>query len=83
MDDDTIRPWMERAGSLEGISLCPETAICLAALEGAVRGGQVDPDEDVVVFNTGAAQKYVEVLRRELPRLDRSQPDWDRVARGA
>ncbi len=29
--------------------------------------GLVGPDERVVLFNTGAAQKYVELLEVELP----------------
>ena len=49
------------ATSLEGISLCPETAVCLDVLEMLVQQGQVKRDEEVVVFNTGAAQKYPEV----------------------
>ena len=38
-------------------------------------------DETVVVFNTGAAQKYVEVLRRKLPRLDPDSLDWAELGR--
>jgi hypothetical protein len=35
----------------------------------------------VVVFNTGAAQKYVECLPADLPRLARGEePDWDALA---
>ncbi len=62
-----IEPWMRRASALEGIALCPETAACLVALERMVREGTVDRDEEVVVFNTGAAQKYVELLGRAVP----------------
>ena len=29
------------------------------------------PDEEVVVFNTGAAQKYSEAVPLDLPRLDK------------
>ena len=32
------------------------------------------PDEPVVLFNTGAAQKYPEAAHIELPRIDLSQP---------
>lgn len=58
----TIKPWMRKACSLEGISLCPETAVCLEVLTGLVKEGKVKPDEKIVVFNTGAAQKYLECL---------------------
>ena len=48
-----------------------------SALAATVGDGRVGKDAEVVVFNTGAAQKYVEVLRRELPRLRRAAVDWD------
>ena len=75
-------PWMRRASRLEGVSLCPETAACLAALARLVKEGRVAPDEEVVVFNTGAAQKYVEAMECELPSLpsDPAQVDWRSVA---
>ena len=69
--------WTRRAAALEGISLCPEAAACLAVLDELVREGAIGRDEEVVVFNTGAAQKYVEALETELPRLARGEtPPW-------
>jgi threonine synthase len=68
--EDAIRPWMVRASSAEGISVCPETAVCFDVLEKLVAAGEVRPDETVVVFNTGAAPKYLEALPVELPLLD-------------
>jgi hypothetical protein len=35
-----------------------------------VRNGEVQPDEQVVVFNTGAAQKYVEAMAVDLPSVE-------------
>ncbi|MBO0698409.1 MAG: threonine synthase [Zavarzinella sp.] len=67
----TIAPWMVRAGSAEGISICPETAVCFDVLERLVREQWVRPDEEVVVFNTGASQKYIEALPPDLPRVDK------------
>ncbi len=69
-EDSSIRGWMNRVAAEEGIAICPETAICFSALERAVAEGLVKADERVVVFNTGAGQKYVEVLERDLPRID-------------
>ena len=66
-DERRIREWMRAAAGDEGIALCPESAICLDVLAQLAREGWVDPDERVVVFNTGAAQKYGEVLRGEDP----------------
>jgi threonine synthase len=73
--------WMWRAASLEGVAVCPETAVCFDCLERLAAGGQVRPDEEVVVFNTGAAQKYPEAVSLELPRIDKDRPvDYDKLA---
>jgi threonine synthase len=66
-----IAPGMVRAGSTEGISICPETAVCFDVLEKLVAERWVRPDEEVVVFNTGAAQKYIEALPPNLPHIDK------------
>jgi threonine synthase len=75
-DDDGIPCWMALAARTEGISLCPESALCLGVLERSLADGSIRPDETVVLFNTGAAQKSVEVMRRDLPRLERQGIDW-------
>jgi len=84
-DEGSIARWMALATQSEGLSLCPESAIGLGVLEQALERGWIEPDETVVLFNTGAAQKYVEVLggdgAPELPRLQRSAVDWDSIAR--
>ncbi|MEM7308978.1 MAG: threonine synthase [Planctomycetota bacterium] len=67
--------WTRRASALEGIALCPEAAACLATLAELVREGWLAADEEVVVFNTGAAQKYVEAIECELPSLGAVAPD--------
>ena len=54
---------MRRLGRLEGISAAPEGGATLAALDALVAGGQIGRDELVVLFNTGGALKYLEVLR--------------------
>ena len=40
-------------------------------LERLIHEKWVRPDEEVVVFNTGAAQKYIEALPPALPRIDK------------
>ena len=45
-----------------------------------VQRGDVKPHETVVVFNTGAATKYLESLPVELPTLDKDRIDWDALA---
>jgi threonine synthase len=61
---------------LEGISLCPEAAACVGGLELALREGRIRPDETIVIFNTCAAQKHIEVLRTDIPRLAAGKVDW-------
>jgi threonine synthase len=78
VDEARIREWMRLVASSEGIAICPETAACIGALEQLTQSGWIRPEERVVVFNTGAAQKYVEAIACELPRLNIKQPiDWD------
>jgi threonine synthase len=78
--EERIVEWMRRAAGLEGVAICPETAVCLDCLERLAAAGQVRPDEEVVVFNTGAGQKYPEVVPLDLPRLDKDRPvDFDHL----
>lgn len=69
--EDAIGKWMIRSGSAEGISICPETAVCFDVLEKLLSDGRVKAEEKVVVFNTGASQKYIEALPPNLPNIDR------------
>jgi threonine synthase len=75
-----IAPWVQRASAAEGISVCPETAVCFDVLEKLVAAGDVTPDQTVVVFNTGAATKYLEAVPAELPSLDKDRIEWDTLA---
>jgi threonine synthase len=71
---------MRRVAQAEGIGICPETAVCFDCLEQLVAAGKIGSEEQVVVFNTGAAQKYPEVVPLDLPRLDKDRPlDYDRL----
>lgn len=76
-----IADWMRRASSSEGISICPETAVCFDVLQRMVASGEVKPDERVVVFNTGAAPKYLEAMPTELPSVDKNAVDWNMLER--
>ncbi len=81
VEEERLGEWMRLAAAAEGIPVCPEAAACIGALEHLAAGGWIRPHERVVLFNTGAAQKYVEAIRAELPRLDLGQPlDWGRLA---
>ena len=69
-----ILHWMKEVSRLEGISICPETAVCFDCLEILRDRGTVTEKEEIVVFNTGAAQKYPEVVPLALDRIDKNQP---------
>lgn len=62
VEEGRIISWMQHAASREGIAICPEAAACVGALERLIADGAVDRNEQVVIFNTGASQKYVEAL---------------------
>ncbi len=80
--EERILHWMREAFRLEGISVCPETAVCLDCLEQLRRDSGVRPDEEIVVFNTGAVQKYPETVPLNLPELDKNKPvDYVGLAR--
>ncbi len=72
-----IPKWMRLGASKEGIAFCPETAVCLGALDILVRRGVVGSKDRVLIFNTGGAQKYPEAVQEDLARIDISKPlDW-------
>jgi len=72
--EESIVEWMRVAGSMEGISICPEAAVCLDCIARLQKSGQIHENDEVVLFNTGAAQKYVEATRPTLPRINKDQP---------
>ncbi len=60
-DADMVRD-MRELGSKEGISAAPEGGAALTALKVLLARGDVKPTDTVVVFNTGGALKYLDVL---------------------
>ena len=60
-DADMVKD-MRELGSKEGISAAPEGGAALYALRVLLRDGLVKPADTVVVFNTGGALKYLDVL---------------------
>ena len=62
VSDAAMVEGMRRLGRSEGISAAPEGGATLAALDSLVARGAVGGDEVVVLFNTGGALKYLDVL---------------------
>jgi threonine synthase len=54
---------MKDLGRLEGISAAPEGGAALHALRVLIGSGRVKPHDSVVLFNTGGALKYLDVLQ--------------------
>ena len=80
--EGSIAAAMQQAARAEGIAVCPEAGACLSALAQLTAEGWIRPSERVVVFNTGAAQKYLEAIQSQLPRLQKDNVDWDQLVAG-
>ena len=62
VSDESMVKDMRELGKLEGISAAPEGGATLSALRTLVDRGVIARDDSVVLFNTGGALKYLEVL---------------------
>ena len=62
VSDTAMVTAMKDIGRLEGISAAPEGGATFAALQLLIERGVIALDESVVLFNTGGALKYLEVL---------------------
>ena len=62
VDDADMVQGMKDLGRLEGISAAPEGGAALHAVRVLVAQGRIQPADRVVVFNTGGALKYLDVL---------------------
>jgi threonine synthase len=57
--DEEILEAQREMARVEGLLACPEGAATLAGLRHLVNNGWVQPDEKVVLFNTGTGLKYI------------------------
>jgi threonine synthase len=62
VEDADMVTAMRDLGRLEGVSAAPEGGAALHALRVLRDSGRVRPDDTVVLFNTGGALKYLDVL---------------------
>jgi threonine synthase len=63
--DEELIDATREIGAAEGVFCAPEGAACLPALKKLIDTEQVTPDEQVVLFNTGAGVKYLEVFQQD------------------
>ena len=62
VSDTEMVEGMRALGRLEGISAAPEGGATFVALRTLLQRGVISPDSSVVLFNTGGALKYLELL---------------------
>jgi len=76
--DPAILKAVEDCARQDGLLLCPEGGATLAAYRAALKTGEVDEEERVVLFNCATGLKYP--MPPADDRLDRHQPiDFDRL----
>ena len=56
--DPAILKAVDECARRDGLLLCPEGGATLAAYKQALKDGEVDEDEDVVLFNCATGLKY-------------------------
>jgi threonine synthase len=60
VDDEEMIAATGEVGAAEGLFVAPEGAACFVALEKLIACGEIFPDDQVVIFNTGSGIKYLE-----------------------
>jgi threonine synthase len=80
-EDSKLFEWQRIVAQTEGMLFCPESAACMGALEDLVGDGRIRSDEQVVIFNTAAGQKYMDYLQLDLPSVDLEHLDWPGLER--
>ena len=63
VSDQAMVDGMLAIGRHAGVSAAPEGGAALAAIQRLVADGTIKPHDSVVLFNTGGALKYLDVLR--------------------
>src|SRR5688500_727283 len=65
VSDEAILESQRQLASMEGIFAAPEGAATLAALKELIKQGWLQPEERIVLFNTGSGLKYLEYPNQE------------------
>lgn len=64
--DDTLVEAIRTMSRLSGVFPAPESAACLVAQQQLLNQGWIQPEESVVLFNTGSSLKYTHLLARDI-----------------
>ncbi len=59
VSDQEITYWQNRLANYEGVFSCPEGAATVAGLVKLIGQKSIDPEESIVLFNTGSGIKYI------------------------
>ena len=62
VSDDALLEGVTPLGKAEGIFAAPEAGATVAALENLLENGQIQKDEQIVLFITGSGIKYMDVF---------------------
>jgi threonine synthase len=60
--DEEIKYYMSLVASLEGMFICPEGAATAVALNKLLVAGDLAPDDNILLLNTGSGLKYLDVM---------------------
>ena len=80
VDEKMIDDWTKISSEKTGLSICPETAACVAALEHLKNQNWIQPDDRVLIFNTASGKKYKDSKRVELPKINiNKEINWEMI----
>ncbi|WP_044576195.1 threonine synthase [Saccharopolyspora spinosa] len=77
VSEEEMRAATREMAAAEGVYPAPEGAATLAALRRLRSSGAVREADRVVLFNTGAGQKYPDFVPVDLPRIAADSPLWE------
>jgi len=67
VSDPSMVDGMLAIGACEGVSAAPEGGAAFVAIQRLAADGSIKPNDSVVLFNTGGALKYLDVLSHHAP----------------
>jgi len=80
VDEKMINEWTVMSSEKTGLSICPETAACVGALEHLKNQSWIKPNDRVLIFNTASGQKYTDLKKVELPKINiNKEIDWEMI----
>ena len=71
VSDEELLGYIRHCASIEGLLPCPEGAATLAAVADLRHQDWISADDEVVVLNTGAGNKYAEAVAVDLPTVEK------------